>query len=904
MMLFRPIRARSARAAAALFASFAGGLWTSAAHAQIVITADRLVSDTDTSLDNQDVVVHGATLTINGAHTLLSLRVERNESNQPGVVTHTAGFTASGTAGTALTITANASIEGSSGPLVASRIDASSRGQAPQSGPGAPTFCGNLPGAGYGGAGGPDSSGCDHPGVTYGSISAPADLGSGGADARGGGAIHLIVGGTLTIDGSITADGAPGVTYSGGSGGSVWISCASFQGAGPITAIGGNATYAGSGGSGGGRIAIFSSTPVSLANIHAFGGSGFNHGGAGTTYVRIGAAHPTVYIDNGGATSGRTDFAGQSTLDADLVLSGGAIVGPSVAAGSMNLTLTGDLHITSGTAVSATATGFPPQTGPGAPTFCGNLPGAGYGGAGGPDSTGCSRPGETYGSVSQPTDLGSGGTDGRGGGALHLTLNTLTIDAGGVLSADGAPAVTYSGGSGGSIWLTCNSIQGSGLITANGGNAVYAASGGSGGGRIAIYAPAAVGLANFRARGGSGFNYGGAGTIFVRIASARPTISIDNGGATSGRTDFGAQASLDADINLSGGASFGPPAGTGSMDLTLTGDLHVASGSRVSANGLGYPAQTGPGAPTFCGNLPGAGYGGAGGADSTGCSHSGTTYGSADQPTDLGSGGADSAGGGAIRLTLANLTLDAGASVSADGAHAVTYSGGSGGSIWLHCSSLRGQGSVSADGASAVYAASGGSGGGRIAISTCDPQLPAGTIHSSGGHGFNDGNPGSVALYSGSVTITQQPMPLTFYRGGDTVSLTVGAVTAQNPPVLTYQWRRTADNIVTNLNDGDLGGTVSGAHTPTLTITHIRCQDGGLFDCVVSDACGGVASNAASVAVFARADYNLDGRLDVGDFLAYLAGYAAANPRADFNNDGQVNVADFLAFLSAYATGC
>ena len=45
--------------------------------------------------------------------------------------------------------------------------------------------------------------------VTYGSALQPADLGSGGYDGPGGGAIHLDAG-SLTIDGTITADGAPG----------------------------------------------------------------------------------------------------------------------------------------------------------------------------------------------------------------------------------------------------------------------------------------------------------------------------------------------------------------------------------------------------------------------------------------------------------------------------------------------------------------------------------------------------------------------------------------------------------------------------------------------------------------------------------------------------------------------
>jgi hypothetical protein len=52
------------------------------------------------------------------------------------------------------------------------------------------------------------------------------------------------------------------------------------------------------------------------------------------------------------------------------------------------------------------------------------------------------------------------------------------------------------------------------------------------------------------------------------------------------------------------------------------------------------------------------------------------------------------------------------------------------------------------------------------------------------------------------------------------------------------------------------------------------------------------------------ADFNADGALNVGDFLAFLATYSSGSPGADFNGDGHVNVQDFLAFLSSYSAGC
>jgi glucose/arabinose dehydrogenase len=52
------------------------------------------------------------------------------------------------------------------------------------------------------------------------------------------------------------------------------------------------------------------------------------------------------------------------------------------------------------------------------------------------------------------------------------------------------------------------------------------------------------------------------------------------------------------------------------------------------------------------------------------------------------------------------------------------------------------------------------------------------------------------------------------------------------------------------------------------------------------------------------ADFNTDGSVDIRDFLAFLAAFAAADPRADMTADGHINIADFLAYLAAFATGC
>ncbi len=107
-----------------------------------------------------------------------------------------------------------------------------------------------------------------------------------------------------------------------------------------------------------------------------------------------------------------------------------------------------------------------------------NTAGGSYGGLGGTGSSTQFTSNPAYGSVTTPTDCGSGGgstccsTGGTGGGALYLVVaSTLTVE--GAITADGADSVAISywpgGGSGGSLWLDTFILLGTGLIHANGG---------------------------------------------------------------------------------------------------------------------------------------------------------------------------------------------------------------------------------------------------------------------------------------------------------------------------------------------------------------------------------------------------------------------------------------------------
>jgi hypothetical protein len=182
-------------------------------------------------------------------------------------------------------------------------------------GPGAGTV-GNNGGAGgsYGGLGG--AGGAGTVGVAYGNPLAPDRLGSGGAGNGNtpgwggccGGALILEAGGTITVEGLVSAHGeSANVQRSGGgSGGSVWLKAPRIAGRGTIAAAGGDGTYesatTGGGGGAGGRIllmfgavrgfaagwagAVESAVPPAnllfTGAVTAPGGAGFTAGADGT----------------------------------------------------------------------------------------------------------------------------------------------------------------------------------------------------------------------------------------------------------------------------------------------------------------------------------------------------------------------------------------------------------------------------------------------------------------------------------------------------------------------------------------------------------------------------------------------------------------------------------------------
>lgn len=764
--------------------------------AAVTIDTDFNLAAGDASLDGQDVIVNHATLTVAGPHAFASLQVING-----AVVTHELASTGQAERAVRLTIAGNVTVD------AASRIDASGKGYATAGSPGAGAM-GNYAGGGggHGGRGHP-SNGVPGPGgPAFGSITAPDEWGGPGANSDsttsftpGGGLIHLEVGGTLTVVGAIRADGASAAinNQGGGAGGTVYLKATKLQGTGAISANGGGGEWVDGGGGAGGRLALLFTNNEFAGSLSAAGAGGAGGGGAGTIYLKQGSTAGELRVINvlRGEWTPLT-----SPVAFNLLLDGNAIVYATAPLSVGNLTVAGTAlltHATGSTGLVVNANGnvtialdaainvdgrgypFDGNRGPGAGalgTWAG--PGAGHGGIGGHSASG-SEGGANYGSILQPTALGSQGGDGNegpgtaGGGAIRLNV-TGTLDVEGRLSASGAeaPPNNSGGGSGGSIWITAGTLSGAGTIVANGGAGEWVDGGGGSGGRIALYYASNNFVGTVTTYGGGGSQKGGAGTIYTkRAADPVGDLLVDNGNVwgnytpitapqafrltISGRAVSYPEAALTvARFTLPGEAVLTHLTGQSNVNLHVTGDATIAAGAQFTTDGRGYPIgdDRGPGTGIrgdWAGS--GGGHGGTGGHSATGVD-GGVNYGSVLQPTTLGSQGGDAdggpgtAGGGAIRLLVdGKLTLDGRLSADGAGAPPGNAGGGAGGSLWLTVGTLSGAGVLSANGGPGEWVDGGGGSGGRIAVYYTAKDY-TGTITTFGGGGSQRGGAGTIYL--------------------------------------------------------------------------------------------------------------------------------------------------------------
>jgi hypothetical protein len=642
-------------------------------------------------------------------------------------------------------------------------ISASGRGHPRGTGPGSglrSSCC--TAGASHAGSGGRGRDGAN-PGVNYGSIPQPTDPGSGAPDTfnygdggDGGGALRLIVEGTLRVDGRVESDGTGGGSYAGGgSGGSVWISGPRITGTGTFSVAGGNGWPDGGGGGGGGRLAIHTAQNTFTGSLALQGGTGSHNGGGGTAHLRLdGATTGQVILDNGGLPNGFTEVDPRFSLPDDLILRNGAILAPRPGERRWFLHFPGNVHIQAGGSISATGRGFPGGQGEGTsdpvPAYSA---GGSHGGRGG--SANNNRASTTHGDWFQPDTPGSGagnttsyGLGGPGGGAIRLVVDgELRVD--GRLEADGGVGGNYGGGgAGGSLLVTAASLTGSGRISAMGGEASRDATGGGGGGggRIALYYDAfdEALLDQMTAAGGNGLQQGGAGTIFLK-ASSNPggDLIVDRSpvDTDTAPTEFWGSIQIPGSMRIRSGAIVSHPQGH-PFHLGVRGDLTIASGAEVNLDGQGFPAGTGPGPGS---DQAGAGHGGAGGNPRTG-PPGGLAYGNAEEPMDPGSGAGNRPGGGAARFSVqGTLRLDG--LITANASSSTTGGGAAGGSLRIHASRITGRGFVLADGGNGANTSNtGGGAGGRISILHHGTPLPTNQVSAAGGSGWQAGAHGTRIL--------------------------------------------------------------------------------------------------------------------------------------------------------------
>lgn len=136
-------------------------------------------------------------------------------------------------------------------------------------------------------------------------------------------------------------------------------------------------------------------------------------------------------------------------------------------------------------------------------------------------------------------------------------------------------------------------------------------------------------------------------------------------------------------------------------------------------------------------------------------------------------------------------------------------------------------------------------------------------------------------------------------------------VTARSEGSVTYVWRRNASPLTD-------GGHVSGSRTMTLTLNPAMASDTGLYDVLVTNACGSVRSLVASVEIACPADLDdgsgtglPDGGVTIEDLLYYLSIFELGTAQADLDDgsatgtpDGGVTIEDLLYFLQRYEGGC
>jgi len=489
----------------------------------------------------------------------------------------------------------------------------------------------NGGGGGHGGWGAAGNGGSPG-GAGYDDVANPTDLGSGGGGdtthnggSPGGGAVLLSVGGTLTLNGTISVNGAAG-NGSGffsdgggaGAGGTINIRAANLAGSGTLSANGGAPSPYGGAAGGAGRISVTAtSTDVSALHTQAdpslLAGA---TGGQGTIAVQEpGASARSLTIGNPSVSRQATTqipgatltFVGVTVSNANLAFDAGSAVNvtsisvigaASISSGTLNFATGGVLEIRNGGQLLFGAAGTS-----GANVFVRN------------------------GSVFQQANV------------QQLSLASVEVDNGGQMTH--APNATAK-----SALLNLNVAGDFNLLA---GGAILADGKGYSGGGInqAGYGPGGGGTGSTNNGGGGG--HGGAGGAGAGGSPGGPTYdSLTN------PTDLGSGSGGDSTHN-------GGSPGGGAVLIQVGGNFNLngsISAKGAPGNGSGFFGDGGGGGSGGTVNLVAGSLAGAGTIDVSG--GNGSPYGGA------GGGGGRITLGGLSGLNLTNIA--AGGSGNASGA--------------------------------------------------------------------------------------------------------------------------------------------------------------------------------------------------------------------------------------------
>ncbi len=515
----------------------------------------------------------------------------------------------------------------------------------------------------------------------------------------------------------------------------------------------------------------------------------------------------------------------------------------------LRITASGTVLVDAASRIDGSGRGYAPGDTPWHTTNYASKGGGSYGGLG----DGAANP--TYGNFRDPREMGAGSSRyAYGGGLIRLSAKRLVLD--GLMTANGGNGDFWNGpdaGAGGGIRLDLGALLGSGTIMAHGGEGSCAdfqcnnKGKPGGGGRIAVYC-LAQDLSAWRHRitayGGQGGRekqgFAGAGTVYLETSLGKrlSVANCDNGqsnyllatplgvqeDASAGYADFADVDLIEiansntlvtlfrsipvivSNLSLCAGAAM-THEGSGedrALRLVVKGDLLIDAHSKIDVTGQGYvPGDTPWHLPVYA-SQGGGSYGGRGEGQAN------PTYGAAQNPNELGSGGAyypgpnadilsNGAGGGLIRIVANRVLLEGG--LRADGRCSVGIPGGkagSGGGIALSCGTLVGSGWITANGGSSSYSG----GGGRIAIyafgSAAGFDVSNHVAANAGGGGATDG----------SVYLGQQPY---FAWDRPTASPIHGTVPLRWTVLGLPVWDFSADLFA---YDQGLGRTLATGHNP------------------------------------------------------------------------------------------